>query len=112
MSAFAAAPAYRRRAIERTVEALLTILDAMDGDPDLEPQDEGADEFEDMREVWASTRAEGPGDPNDAEDSGDLEWSTVPATGGVLGLPFDLRAEDAEVFDRARTRRRQRTEVL
>ncbi|WP_211102042.1 hypothetical protein [Azospirillum brasilense] len=112
VSAFAAAPAYRRRAIERTVEALLTILDHMDGDPDLEPQDEGADEFEDLRELWASTRAEGPGDPDDAEDSGDLEWSTVPATGGVLGLPFDLKAEDAELFDRARIRRRLRTEVL
>lgn len=73
VSTFAAAPAYRRRAIERTVEALLTILDHMDGDPDLEPQDEGADEFEDMRELWASPRAEGPGDPDDAEDSGDRE---------------------------------------
>ncbi|WP_145679967.1 hypothetical protein [Azospirillum brasilense] len=73
MSAFAAAPAYRRRAIERTVEALLTILDHMDGDPDLESQDEGADEFEDMRELWASPHADGPGDPDDAECNGDLE---------------------------------------
>ncbi|MGR0183723.1 hypothetical protein [Azospirillum aestuarii] len=73
MSAFAAAPAYRRRAIERTVEALLAILDHMDGDPDLEPQDEGGDEFEDMREVWASARADGPGDPDDAECNGDRE---------------------------------------
>ncbi|TWA59251.1 hypothetical protein FBZ82_12612 [Azospirillum brasilense] len=73
VSAFAAAPAYRRRAIERTVEALLTILDHMDGDPDLESQDEGADEFEDMRELWASPHADGPGDPDDAECNGDLE---------------------------------------
>ncbi|NUB05637.1 hypothetical protein FW320_05520 [Azospirillum sp. Vi22] len=73
VSTFAAAPAYRRRAIERTVEALLTILDHMDSDPDLEPQDEGADEFEDMRDLWASARADGPGDPDDAECNSDRE---------------------------------------
>lgn len=37
VTAFARAPSYRRAAILRVVESLIDILDAMDGDADLEP---------------------------------------------------------------------------
>ncbi|QCG97391.1 hypothetical protein E6C67_26840 [Azospirillum sp. TSA2s] len=37
---FGKAPPHCRRLIERTVDALLTVLDCMDADPDMEPEED------------------------------------------------------------------------
>ncbi|PGH58238.1 hypothetical protein CRT60_09920 [Azospirillum palustre] len=37
---FGNAPAHCRSLIERTVNALLTVLDCMDADPDMEPEED------------------------------------------------------------------------
>lgn len=56
-----------RRAIEGAVERLIAILDALDGDPDLEPSFGSDDEREGDLDA-----EEGDGDP-DEEDAGDAE---------------------------------------
>jgi hypothetical protein len=75
-----------RRIIEDAVERLIAELDARDGDPE----------------------AKCNGDLE--HEPADGEWSTVPATGGVLGLPYDNHAADAALLDHARASYRQRRE--
>ena len=73
-----------RHDIEAAIEALIERLDALDGDPDLEPDDEdccpaGDDDLgAHPYGVWHS--AHGPGTPEDAEDEGMAEESVAPVT--------------------------------
>jgi hypothetical protein len=73
-----------RRDIEGAIEALLQHLDALDGDPDLELDDEdccpaGDDDLgATPYGVWHSMR--GPGTPEDIEDDGAAEESIAPVT--------------------------------
>lgn len=71
---FIEAPAHRRREIERTVDALIVLLDCLDGDPDLELDDDRCEALEDYGglPISGDWRA---GHPEDAEDIGDAEES-------------------------------------
>lgn len=62
-----------RGSIEYAITALIDVLDVADSDPDLERDDEDADEFQDGP-IPAVSRA-GPGEEEDAEPNGDAEPS-------------------------------------
>jgi hypothetical protein len=59
-----------RQRLERVIESAIGLLDALDGDPDLEEDNEDACAAEDMapggRDTWY------PGDPDDGEAETDL----------------------------------------
>ena len=62
---------------EATIEALIAYLDALDGDPDTEVDDEDCCETgDDIGTASARFRHNsfGPGDPDDAEDDDPLEY--------------------------------------
>jgi hypothetical protein len=46
---------FDRAAIERTIDALITMLDALDGDPDLEPEDCARECPDDVGELAGAT---------------------------------------------------------
>jgi len=75
-----------RRQLELAIETAIALLDQLDGEPDLEPED-AADEFEDIRPRWHPSIG-GPGDPEDAEDGGDSEPDPeAPWPGSRVPLP-------------------------
>lgn len=73
VSRFGKAPAYRRREIERTVDALIALLDHIDPDPDMELEEDRCQAFEDFG--GESHHADkGAGDPEDVEESDEQEY--------------------------------------
>lgn len=84
-----------RQDIEAAIEALIQRLDALDGDADLEPDDEdccpaGDDDLgAHPYGVWHS--AHGPGTPEDGEEDGLAEVSRAPVTLGSA-LAREVRA--------------------
>lgn len=74
VTAFGTLPAYRRRQIERTIDALIAYLDAMDADPDLEPEEDRCTAEDDFGGL--PLRSDGhPGDADDREDDDPAEDS-------------------------------------
>jgi hypothetical protein len=65
-------PSETRAAIEKAIESLIAVLDAMDGDPDLEPEEDRCAAYDDNpRPLPIPFACWGPGDPDDAEPDQD-----------------------------------------
>jgi hypothetical protein len=59
----------QRERIERTIEALIAVLDMLDGDPDAEPNGDEHDFTQAVEEDWEGHTADcGPGTIEDAEE--------------------------------------------
>src|SRR3546814_14710174 len=78
-----------RAFVEGEIERLIALLDRLDGDPDLELEEDCCEAHDDGPRPWFFADA-GPGDPDDAEDSPDREED--PAEAGMCrpDLPAEL----------------------
>lgn len=70
---FGKRPALRRHMIERTIDALIVLLDHIDPDPDMEPDEDRCDAGEDLGGESIDSDHQWAGDPEDAECNGDSE---------------------------------------